>query len=128
VRVQTILPGTVDPQVVAKRKIWINAARRHGVEVILPPLPPHVSEFDLRAALSGLRACQLVVADLSFERPSCYFELGLAQALGVPVVVLSVRSTLPHQHGPALGEYCYESLDDYEEVVDKTLSSTAKLA
>jgi hypothetical protein len=37
-----------------------------------------------------------VIADLSHERPNCYFELGYAQALGKPALLLSGEGTRVH--------------------------------
>ncbi len=49
-------------------------------------------EFDgtiNEAVLDRLRTCRIVIADLTDERPNCYFELGYAMALGKPCVVLA---------------------------------------
>ena len=49
-------------------------------------------EFDgtiNEAILDKLRTCRIVVADLTDERPNCYFELGYAMALGKPYIVLA---------------------------------------
>jgi hypothetical protein len=123
-RVQAILPGVLDPDAAVKRQIWTDAEQRYGVDVRLPPtLLSSSSAFDLSGTLTELRSCQLVVADLTFERPSCYFELGLAQALGIPSIIISMPSTLRHQHGPALEEHMYSSLDEYREIVQRILAT-----
>lgn len=56
----------------------------------LQPYKVNEQEFDgtiTEAILHNIRNCRVVVADLTDERPNCYFELGYAIALGKPVVV-----------------------------------------
>lgn len=58
--------------------------------------------IDKEAPLGGLverikdeiRRAKFVVADLTDERPSCYFEAGYAEALGKPVVYVSSRESV----------------------------------
>lgn len=42
-----------------------------------------------------IRSAQFVVADLTDERPSCYFEAGYAEALGKKVVMSQANRVLP---------------------------------
>lgn len=35
----------------------------------------------------AIRACKCLIGDLTFARPSVYFEIGLAQGLGVPILL-----------------------------------------
>jgi hypothetical protein len=39
---------------------------------------------------------RLVVADLTYERPNCYYEVGFAHALGKPVIILAQEGS--HRH------------------------------
>jgi len=32
----------------------------------------------------------LVIADLTYERPNCYFEAGYTQGKGIPIIYLNV--------------------------------------
>jgi len=43
-----------------------------------------------------IRASSFVVADLTDERPSCYFEAGYADALGIPVVFVASKESVVH--------------------------------
>jgi hypothetical protein len=49
--------------------------------------------------LSRIASCRLVVADLTFERPNCYYEVGYADALGKKVVMLARRDHDPRRAG-----------------------------
>lgn len=60
--------------------------------------------IDKQSPLGGLvdrikneiRRAQFVVADLTDERPSCYFEAGYAEALGRPVIYIASRESIMH--------------------------------
>jgi len=41
-----------------------------------------------------IRGCIFVVADLTDERPSCYFESGYAEALGRPVIYIASKQSV----------------------------------
>lgn len=46
--------------------------------------------------LSEIRNSQIVIADLTFERPNCYFEVGYALALGKNLILTSSKKTIVH--------------------------------
>jgi len=60
--------------------------------------------IDKQSPLGGLvdrikdeiRRARFVVADLTDERPSCYFEAGYAEALGKPVIYMASRESILH--------------------------------
>lgn len=67
---------------------------------IRPHFPRYTSEdpvFNLQSTLQDLRGAEFVLADLSLERPSCYYELGLAEAIGKPVYLIAIEGTDIHQ-------------------------------
>lgn len=47
-----------------------------------------------------IRRARFVVADLTDERPSCYFEAGYAEALGKPVIYIASRESIMHPGQP----------------------------
>ncbi len=66
-------------------------------------LQPHrvdEGEFDdtiSEAILDKIRNCRVVVADLTDERPNCYFELGYALALGKPAILAARKDHDPRR-------------------------------
>lgn len=121
-KLQIVLPVRSDPHFKFKRLMWLDVARSSGHEIVMPDGTPP-GAFDLERALEVLNTVQLVVADLTFERPSCYYELGLAQALGLPAVVLNRADCAKHQHAPVVAQYSYEDLSDYAGVVKQILTA-----
>jgi hypothetical protein len=86
------------------------AQRRNAIEAVVRemgltahfPADGHDSRvsFDLDRTRRELRRARLVLADLTLERPSCYYEVGLAQALGRRVQLMAEAGTPIHQaHG-----------------------------
>jgi hypothetical protein len=69
-------------------------ARFHAIQEVLAELDCYPRRIDKEAPLGDLvdqikeeiRRANFIIADLTDERPSCYFEAGYAEALRVPVV------------------------------------------
>lgn len=102
-------PGQCDPLSDSKRQIVLQTSSINGFDVVFP----HHAETTPRL-LSQLRACDLIIADLSLERPSVYFELGLASALGIRTILVASKGTLIHQIPAELSVTYYDDLADYE--------------
>jgi hypothetical protein len=118
-----ISPVGSDPDYASKRQILAEVGARSTIVFFLP-LENH-SSFSVAQALADLRISQLVIADLSLERPSCYFELGLAQASGIPVVLLAAEGTRVHQAGEADRIVSYRDLDSYRFAIERAIETLA---
>jgi len=112
------------------RRAAIESALRHVDVIGHFPLDNLVDRngFDLERTLSAIRGATLVLADLSRERPSCYYELGLAQALDKTTVLVAEAGTIIHQAFRRDSTLFYESLVDLEDrlgnALRKGISST----
>ncbi|MEI6544338.1 MAG: hypothetical protein WCL60_12540 [Methylococcales bacterium] len=114
-----ISPVGADTEYGAKRDVLNEISNELGVEWFFP-LDRYTS-FDIPTALEDLRAAALVLVDLSLERPSCYFELGLAQALGVPLSLIAKEGTVLHQAGETDSIVTYQDLRSYRIAVKHCL-------
>jgi hypothetical protein len=83
--------------------------RRHGDD-------PSVEEIR-----SEVRGCVAALADLSLERPSCYYELGVVHGTGLPVAVVAEVGTMIHQTADRWSLSYYDSFDDLESQVRTAL-------
>ncbi len=63
------------------------------------------------AILEGITECACVIADLTYARPSVYFEVGLAHGLGIPLL-LTCRSD--HHRGKADDKKVHFDLEQYK--------------
>jgi nucleoside 2-deoxyribosyltransferase len=112
-----IMPVGADREFEDKRSILQKLADKEGVTPYFPFDRMSKVTFDMETTLSKIRKSHFVLADLSMERPSCYFELGLAQAVGKDVYLIAQQNTDIHQaHGRGLTRF-YEGLSDYEQIV-----------
>ena len=94
-RTYVIMPVASDPEYQTKRSVIEAVAADCGLATFFPL--DVGSDFNLDKTLADLRESDLVIADLSNERPSCYYELGLAEALRKTVLVIAVVGTSIHQ-------------------------------
>ncbi len=63
------------------------------------------------AIIKGISECACVIADLTFARPSVYFEVGLAHGLGIPLL-LTCRSD--HHRGKSDNLKVHFDLEQYK--------------
>jgi hypothetical protein len=76
--------------------------RFDAIERVLGDLDCYAIRIDKEAPLDGLvdrikeeiRKASFIVADLTDERPSCYFEVGYAEALSVPVIHMASKQSV----------------------------------
>jgi hypothetical protein len=121
IRVYYISPVGSDPGYASKRDVLARVAASRGVVFFFPL--DHSASFSVSTALNDLRTSRLVIADLSLERPSCYFEVGLAQAAGVSVAFIAEAGTVLHQAGGTERVVTYHDLPSYHLAVEQTLSN-----
>jgi len=120
-RVYFVSPVGSDPDYVSKRQALDSIAEELGVEFFFP-LDRHKS-FSLDAAVRDIRGAWLVIADLSLERPSCYFEVGLAQAIGKSVAFIATTGTFLHQTGGTENLLSYRDITEYREAIRQIILS-----
>jgi nucleoside 2-deoxyribosyltransferase len=114
------MPISADHDFQKKRNIANKVAKQFELNVHFPFEALTKNHKDI---CDIIRNAVFVIADLSFERPSCYYELGLAQGLGKKTILLAKEGTYIHQmHG--LVKY-YKNIQDYEmifrEIIIKNL-------
>ena len=137
-----IMPGQPHPGHSELRSLLQTWGLDHGISVHLPQFDAVDPRFNINAAINDMKSADLVVADLSYERPSCYFELGIAEAIGRegecrcaegnrhssdvisgPSVLLRELGYSPHRHLVAMATRHHSKLGDFlaTRVVDKQL-------
>ena len=114
-RVYVIMPVRIDDNYEAKRAAIVDA---FGGDAILPSAADSNASspaFDIAETVYEMRQVDFVIADLSFERPSCYYELGMAQAMQLPALVIAQHGTQLHQHFGTVT--FYRDLDEYRQII-----------
>lgn len=72
----------------------------------------------VRSSLEMIMQTDFVIADLSYERPSCYYELGYLQAMKKKVYLLAEQSTVIHQLLTPEQIIFYSNIKEYDDVIN----------
>lgn len=112
-----IMPMHSDPQFEARRDIIADVERESGWTLLIPDYDPVTPEFDADRAAETLARVSLVIADLSAARPSCYFELGFAEALRKPFQLIAEQGTEIHQTGGRANVISYTDLQGFRDAL-----------
>ena len=119
-------PVGADPVFDEKRNILIEVGSDHEVGPLFP-LDRH-SAFSPEEAVRDMRGAEIVIADLSHERPSCYYELGLAEAAGVSITLIAEAGTRIHQVGNPRSVRFYADLADYRRMMNEIFTKCRRTA
>jgi hypothetical protein len=121
-----IMPVGSDPQFTRKRLILKGVLERSDQTGHFPLEKREEGEFDVDVAISEMERSQLIIADLALERPSCYFEVGIAQAAGLNVHLIASAGTAIHQVAGRAHVLFYEDENDYENLIMMLIGGTMK--
>jgi nucleoside 2-deoxyribosyltransferase len=119
------MPVASDPEYQSKRSVIESVATAFGLATLFPL--DAGTEFNLDVTLTELRESDIIIADLSNERPSCYYELGLVHALHKPVFVFATVGTIIHQLSDRKSVAFYDGLAALRDLLTHAIAST-KLA
>ncbi len=120
----------LDQLYAAKRSIVERLAAQHDMQahyaVFQAPLLH--GGFNLAETLSIIRSVDLIIADLSYERPSCYYEVGFAHGLGKPVELIAFDATFAEYQPLAEVQFIdqlrlYRDLATYSDAIGSILAS-----
>jgi nucleoside 2-deoxyribosyltransferase len=127
VLVQVIMPVGADALARQKCELIIRAAERVGVLASTPTYDPLTPDTSLRETLRDIESAECVLVDLTFERPSCYYELGFAEALRKPITIIAAIGTAIHQTTARPTVRNYRDIKDYGQVVENALRRDASV-
>lgn len=124
--VQVVMPVGSDPDFREKQ-----AAMKRGIEAagFIPRFPDYQLSnptFEPQRFEEQLKSATVVLADLTDERPSCYFEIGFAEALERPIFLIAEQGTTIHQSAFRHAIQHYGTLADLQQVVFRLLSEGAE--
>ena len=120
-KVFSIMPHFSDAEFNAKKALLLDISYGYNCEILMGLSSGR--EDDINMTLEKLYSADAVLADLTLERPSCYFELGYAQALIKPVFLIARTGTEIHQCISRCSLNTYSSLNEYGSLIIRLLSS-----
>jgi len=112
-----IMPIGADPAAMQKQELIRTIAATRNLTPHFPKYETQQSSFDLKSTLDDLKGAWFVLTDLSLARPSCYYELGLAEALGKEVYLIAQQGTEVHQTAARVSINFYEDLQDLKNII-----------
>jgi nucleoside 2-deoxyribosyltransferase len=115
------MPIASDPHVSSKKAAIAKGIKQAGIEARFPDYLHHAPKFSLAELLEEMRGAECVIADLSRERPSCYYELGVAEALGKKVHLIAEAGTPLHQSAARSFVGYYRDMEDLAQLVARVL-------
>jgi len=121
-----IMPLGADPNASDKRQRVKRIAEAHKLVAHFPNYSTVKPSFDLNSTIQDLKGASFVIADLSLERPSCYYELGLAEALRKRVHLIAQAGTDIHQNAARDNVLFFDDLIQFEAVIDAILLKESK--
>jgi nucleoside 2-deoxyribosyltransferase len=121
-----VAPHSFDPRFQEKIRALSEVAAAIGVDIAWVSPASVKDATSSSIGLRDLKRADAVIGDLSFERPSCYFEVGLAYGSNKPVFLVAENGTRLHQViGRDRVEF-YSSIEEYKEAVKKALREAAR--
>jgi len=115
-----ICPVATDSNFDQKMEILIEVGAEFGLQPFFPLMRRR--KFDVSQAMRDIEGAAFVFADLSFERPSCYFELGLAEAARATLFLVAAKGTPIHQLSGSETIAYFEDLRQYRQCVQAVFS------
>jgi nucleoside 2-deoxyribosyltransferase len=73
-----------------------------------------------------LNECCFAIADLSYERPSCYYEVGYLQGQNKNVYLICTSDTTIHQLLNKENLLKYSNIDSYKLIIESILMQESK--
>ena len=118
-----ITPYRLDPLFGEKKKIIQNVSKLYSMTAYFASEQLSTDDLYIENTLNLFKKIKFFIADLSYERPSCYFEVGFAQALNKPVYLLAQQATIIHQLLNSEKIRFYKDLKEYETLIHIILRS-----
>ncbi len=116
-----IAPVRADADFARKMTVVRKLCSARGLNSRLPSTDP--MSFNLTAELAVIRNAQCIIADLSYGRPSCYYELGLVEASHRRAALIAEAGTKIFQHAEHGPVAYFDDFEGYAAVVGGLLDS-----
>jgi nucleoside 2-deoxyribosyltransferase len=120
-------PGAIDPDAEQKRDFVAKICEQRKLKAFIPQYANSQPYFDLASEKIVISGCRAAIVDLSYERPSCYYELGLVECLGADAMLIARIGTTIHQTSLRASVHYYRDLSEYMTLVKRIIESAVVL-
>jgi hypothetical protein len=111
-----IMPHGGDPNFTEKERIIEEIARPYFFSPIFPSFIEG-TYFNIDEIIARFNRTAFIIVDLSYERPSCYYELGIAETLGSRVIIIALEGTDIHQTTHRCDVQYYKDINHYGKLL-----------
>lgn len=122
-RVFVVMPSVRFSGSAEKLRIITETVNMEAWDAYLPDYDHRAPSFDLTISQQAMRTSAFVFADLTHERPSCYFEVGIAESCGAALVTAAAKGTDIHQMSRPSNTKFFASLDEFRDIFCQALKS-----
>lgn len=113
-----ITPFKSDSLFELKKSVIKRLAEKYNFSLLMANEESLKTGQYVRSSLEMIMQTDFVIADLSYERPSCYYELGYLQAMKKKVYLLAEQSTVIHQLLTPEQIIFYSNIKEYDDVIN----------
>lgn len=117
---QVIMPIGRNRLRIEQQATIASCAHNLGLAPNYPDAYDPAAPFDIHGFIGRLERSAFVFVDLSYESPSCYYELGVAESIGKVIVAVAQKGTDIHQSANRAAVRFYGC--DYESAVREALT------
>jgi nucleoside 2-deoxyribosyltransferase len=114
-----IAPHNIDSEFETKFQSLKSIAEKCDIE-IFTGIKTGEHQFDLDKTIALYKEVDYFIADLSFVRPSCYYEIGYAQAMNKKTKLIALKNTEIHQVKGNVN--FYSDVNDYRKIIEKLIT------
>lgn len=121
-----VMPIGYDPESEKKTQIIQSISDSYNVAVRLPTYDKTTPSFSIDIILHIFSKASFALVDLSFERPSCYYELGLLESIGTKVYLIAEKGTPIHQSVYRASITYFDNIECYKDLVTNMLNEATR--
>ena len=117
-----ITPYNIDSDFEIKKKIISEICQSNNIELYLAENELIHKSLDANETIELFKIMDYFIADISYQRPSCYFEIGYLQALKKEINLIAIINTPIHQLLLKETVSFYKNIDDYKILINEIIS------
>lgn len=121
-----IMPMGSDIDFPQKKEIISKISNLLYCNVYFPLYNFKKPNFNLEESIIHVEKAKFIIADLSSERPSCYYELGIAEVLKKKVYLIAKNDTEIHQTSHRSEVVFYTDLNEFTSLITNILKKELK--
>ncbi len=116
-------PYKLDPNHEQKKIIVRELLKSTPIELLIANDNPEGRSMTVEKTIEWMQTSNFFLVDLSYERPSCYYELGYIQSMDKATLIIAKSGEKIHMSLNRNQIRFYDNLEDYKRIVRAWLST-----